>query len=93
MINPDHVSIYLHYISWDVIIPERYVQEFMEEVNKEFARGNDQVTKIIGTVNSFSGGLPKARFVNVTTLECLRKHLHRFIQEFCTKRNLQFDNL
>jgi len=90
MANRDDVIIYMKYVKLDVVIPENYVWEFMQEFGEKFAiediyEGTSRLKAVDGYYNH-----PGGWHIQVTVFENYESNFYDFLQEFCTKRQLSF---
>ena len=90
MADRHDVSIYMRHISLDVVIPEKYVWEFMAEFGRAFAvKDSHEGTKPIKAVDGYYEN-PGSLHVQVSVWENDEGRFYDFLRDFCISRDLSF---
>jgi hypothetical protein len=89
MTNRNDVIIYMRYISLDVVIPEKYVWEFMREFGETFAVKDSDGVKNLKAVDGYYDH-PAGWHIQVTVFENDEGKFYDFLRTFCSKRKLSF---
>lgn len=83
------VIIYLRSLLLEVVIPEKYVWEFMGEFGKAFAIQDSAGTKEIKAVEDYHEH-PNGWHIRVSVWDRDEGRFYRFLRDFCAKRKLSF---
>ena len=90
MSNKRDVGIYMRHIQLDVVIPERYVWEFMKDFGNEFAENDDEGFKTIKAVDDYYDH-PGGWHIQVQVIEDDEPRFYVFLRKFCSERGLFFN--
>ena len=90
MAETNEVMIYLRKILLEVVIPKKYLWEFMEEFGRAFAEKN-----ILLGIEQFKAlddyyEHPNGWHVKVSVSEGYESKFYDFLRNFCLKRDLSF---
>lgn len=84
------VIIYMRSITLDVVIPEKYVWEFMKEFGENFATHDTHSgTTTTKAVNNYYYSRPNDWHIEITISENLEKRFYAFLSQFCQKRKIR----
>jgi hypothetical protein len=84
------VQIYMRAVSFDVVVPEKYVWEFMKEFGLAFAmKDTYEGTTNVRTVDDYYNH-PAGWHVSVSVHESEEQKFVDFLLSFCVERDLPF---
>ena len=90
MANRNDVIVYMRHISLDVVIPKKYVWEFMQEFGETFAvEDSYEGVKNLKAVDGYYDH-PAGWHIQVTVFENDESKFYDFLRTFCSKRELSF---
>ena len=83
------VSVYMRSITLEVVIPELYVWQFMEQFGESFATKSFEGGKQIAAVETYHYH-PNGWHVNVTIGEYEEHRFYQFLHAFCYNKKITF---